>query len=163
MRYFIPIIMATTCLALGIGFISERYYFWGGCFICGFILFLLRFVFMFIKDLEWISESLVDEVKLKSIKECSAAYDFVLNSIAEGKIKKGMGIEELNKVLSTYESQPRIYNLCGMAQSKRGSKNYFYGYGKGMPTPELCLIVTNGKLESVKHQVGLINKNELVI
>ncbi|MDP2938701.1 MAG: hypothetical protein Q8O13_01270 [Candidatus Omnitrophota bacterium] len=158
MRYLVLIIKPTVCLIFGIVIISKGYYFFGGCAICGFILFLLQFVFIFIKDLEWISESLVNEDKLTSIKKETALYDFVFDSIYKGRIKKGMSLEELKKVMQEFDHVNHYLDLgFGIAQSKRGSKNYFYGYGKGMPTPRIVLTVKKGKLASVRQYVGLIN------
>lgn len=147
MRKYILRFIVTCCFIAGIIFVQKGHYIWGIFFIYLAIADVLAYADRIKLDLELVDEALIDEKSLRLRKQESSEYTFIKNCIEQGKIRKGMDIEELKEVCKEFNPGFIHLNLgLGAGKSSKGSKSLFYGYGRGIPTPEICFIIKNDRL-----------------
>jgi|GEM_PF-6874814 len=114
----------------------------------------------FNSEMSWISKALMDDKEHKNMKDQARFYDFIQWAISEGIIRKGMTKEEIRSGIEKHIKEdadvfPSVKRDYGWLEYRKNLwfdgkeddyKIAIMGYGNGIPTPELILIMKDGKL-----------------
>jgi len=115
------------------------------------------------KELGWISRCLMDDGERAECKESQELYYLAKRYIGDGKIKNGMTLKEVSKLLS--ETYSKVYGKGKSIKTTflkqtvdgfyddttRDKFTLVYGdYGSGIPTQEIHLEFNNDRLVKIK-------------
>ncbi|MFA5092354.1 MAG: hypothetical protein WC543_00155 [Candidatus Omnitrophota bacterium] len=96
-------------------------------------------------ELTWMNEAIVNEKVLEKKKNRAVSFNFVISQIGHGRICKGIDVGEFKSICG------ELPNFDSWENKKKGVTEFtLYGYGEGIPTPQLILRCIDSKLAGCK-------------